>query len=254
MTKNRVLLYALGALAATCVSGCSGSVEKPPKPDGFKELTFDSSDHRKVYADFYPANDPNSEKVILMFHQAGSNCGEYENVESTAAALGYNCIAVDLESGGEDWGRDNRTASKSGSGDYMAAYHDMEGAVEYANSKNYTTIVLWGSSYSASLAMKLAPEATGVKGLIVFSPGEYFDDKGQVEKWAANVSCPVLFACTPEELSEGRQKLFDAMPSDQKTLAQFGGGVHGTATTFPNKSPASDKYIKAAKDFLAGLK
>ncbi len=152
------------------------------------------------------------------------------------------------------WGRENRTASKSGTGEYLDAYKDMQGALEYAHSQNYTTIVVWGSSYSASLALKMAAEETGIKGAIAFSPGEYFDDKTLVKGWASKVSCPVLIACTPDELKDGRQDLYDAITSDPKVLAQFSGGVHGTSTVLPEKSPAAAQYVDKVKDFLTNLK
>ena len=232
---------------------CSDGGQDVPKPDGFKEITFDSTDHKKVFADFYPAEDPNSEKVILMFHQAGSNAAEYETMEPVAAKLGYNCIAVDLRAGGDMWGKSNRTESTSGVGGYMDAYQDMEGAVEYAQIKNYTTIVVWGSSYSSSLSMKLADDYPSVKAVIAFSPGEYFDDKGIAKTWASKLSVPILFACTNDEWADGRQDLYKAISSDSKTQATFDGGIHGASTLRPDKSPAAEKYTDAVKQFLASL-
>jgi len=248
---KRLCAFALTALLAV---GCSNPEPKAAKPDGFKEIQFDSTDHRKVYADFFPSSVLNSEKVILMFHMAGSNAGEYETIEPVMAALGYNCIAVDQRSGGDMWDRSNRTASKTGAGDYMAAYNDLDGALEYAHTKNYTTIILWGSSYSASLVLKLASENPSVKAVLTFSPGEYMDDKSVVKGWASKVTVPVFFACTPDELSDGRQALYDAIPSDTKVLASFAGGAHGTSTLIADKSKAATLYMDKLKDFLGRLK
>ena len=250
---SRLFLAASAAIVALACFACSDGAQETPKPDGFKEITFDSSDHRKVFADFYPAEDPNSEKVILMFHQAGSNAAEYETMEPVAAKLGYNCISVDLRAGGDMWGKSNRTESTSGVGGYMEAYNDMQGAFDYAQSKNYTTIVAWGSSYSSSLTMKLADDNASIKAVLLFSPGEYFDDKGAAKTWAEKLSVPVLFACTNDEWSDGRKELFNAISSDSKTKAVFDGGIHGASTLRPDKSPAADKYIDAVKQFLASL-
>lgn len=240
--------------AALVVCGCSGDQKKAPKPDGFKEITFDATDHHKVYADFYPSSVLNSEKVVLMFHQAGSNAGEYESIEPTIAALGYNCIAVDQRSGGDMWDRSNRTVEKSGAGDYMAAYNDLEGALAYAQEKNYTTIVAWGSSYSASLVLKLAGENATVKAVVVFSPGEYMDQQGIVKGWASKVSVPVFFACMPAEWADDRQDIFKAIPSDDKVDVHIDGGVHGSSTLLPEKSPVAGEYMDKLKAFLSGLK
>jgi len=253
---NRTSIFAIFAACTMTCCSCSPGNEQTaaPKPDGFKEITFDAPDHHKVYADFYPSLTLNSEKVILMFHQAGSNAGEYETIEPIMANMGFNCIAVDQRSGGDMWGRSNRTAAQSGKGDYFGAYNDLKGALEYAESKSYTTIVVWGSSYSASLVLMLADEFPELKGVIAFSPGEYFDDKGIAKTWASRVSEPILFACTPDELKDGRQQLYDVIPSDSKNLVVFPGGVHGSSTLLQEKSSAASKYLEKVQTFLTGLK
>ena len=56
-------------------------------------------------------------------------------------------------------------------------------------------VVLWGSSYSASLVFLLANAADAkdsVKAVMAFSPGEYFNDKKMVEAAAAKVTVPVF--------------------------------------------------------------
>ncbi|GAG94946.1 unnamed protein product, partial [marine sediment metagenome] len=61
--------------------------------------------------------------------------------------------------------------------DYLDAFHDMESAVKYIKSQYAKAkIVIWGSSYSASLVIKLAGDnPTLINGVLAFSPGEYFD-------------------------------------------------------------------------------
>ncbi len=242
-------------LTALLLAGCSGDDQPPaPKPDGFKEITFDASDGKKVYADFFPSSIPDSEKVVLMFHQAGSNAGEYESIEPAIAPLGYDCIAVDQRSGGDMWGRSNRTVEKSGDGDYMGAYNDLQGALKYAEGKNYTTIVAWGSSYSAALVLRLAAENSTVKGVIAFSPGEYMPEQGIVKSWASKVSVPVFFACTPDEWNDGRSDIYAAIPSAKKFDVHLEGGVHGSSTLLPKKSDAAKAYLDKVKSFLTDLK
>ena len=236
-------------------TGCNdGKSEVARKPDGFKQIEFPAKDGHKVYADFYPSDTPNSEKVVLMFHQANSNSTEYEGIALTIISLGYNCIVLDQRAGGDMWGKDNRTVSKSGSGSTMDAYSDLLGALDYAHSLNYTSIIAWGSSYSASLAFKLASENPEIKAVLAFSPGEYFDDKSIVKSWASKVTVPVLFACTKDELADDRQDLYNAIPSDSKVLASFDGGVHGSSTLLPEKSKAAGEYMDKVKSFFNDLK
>ncbi len=188
-----------------------------------------------------------------MFHQAGSNAGEYETIAPAIAALGFDCIAVDQRSGGAMWGRTNRTASKSGSGEFLDAYSDLVGALHFAQAAKYSTILAWGSSYSASLVLRLASENPGIRGVLVFSPGEYMEDTTVVTKWATGVTVPVFFACTPEELPDGRSQIAGALSSQSHVVVALPGGVHGSSTLIPAKSTAAADYMAKVKSFLAGF-
>jgi len=247
------MIVTAGLLLAGCSSANNAVSPAAPKPAGFKEVVFDAADHHKVYADFYPAAKPDGKKVVLMFHQAGSNAGEYETIAPQINALGFDCIAVDQRSGGDMWGRSNRTAAKSGEGQYLDAFNDLEGAVTYAVSSKYDKVIVWGSSYSASLVLKLAPTDAHIKAVVTFSPGEYMDDKSVVKSWASKVNVPVFFACTTDELQDGRQEIYDAIPSKSKTLVAIPGGVHGSSTLIPDKSKAAGLYMAKVKAFLYSL-
>jgi dienelactone hydrolase len=248
---ERMLLTA--ALSFVLV-GCAKRYEPMVKPAGYQELTFDALDHHKVYADFYPSGTPNSKKVILMFHQAGSNAGEYETIAPKLTKLGFDCIAVDQRSGGDMWGRTNRTTERSGKGEYMDAYNDLIGALNYADSQHYRSIIAWGSSYSASLVLRLASQHKEVNAVFTFSPGEYMDDKTVVKSWADEVTVPVFFACTPGEWTDGRSDLFAAIPAKNKVACHLEGGVHGASTLISFKSTAFGEYWAQVNAFLQNLK
>jgi len=70
------------------------------------------------------------------------------------------------------------------------------------------------------------------------------DDKSIVGLWASGVTQPVLFACPPEEWSDGRDKLFGEIVSKDKVSVSLPGGVHGSSTLIPDKSKAADLYMK----------
>ncbi len=185
-----------------------------------------------------------------MFHQAGSNAAEYDSIAPRIAALGLDCIVVDQRSGGDMWGHVNRTVNKSGTGTYMEAYTDLVGALMYARSKKYPAVLAWGSSYSSSLVLKLAAENPDVKGVLCFSPGEYFDDKSVVASWAHRVQVPAFFACTEDEWADGRSQLFDALGTKEKNAAAMAGAVHGSSTLNPEKSKVAETYFTKVKRFL----
>jgi hypothetical protein len=65
-----------------------------------KQVTITASDGVKVFTDFYPAGG-NSQPYILLFHQAGSNRAEYAPIATRLVKLGFNCLAIDVHSGGD---------------------------------------------------------------------------------------------------------------------------------------------------------
>jgi len=262
MIKVNLVMKAFVATAVvtTCAAGCTAGPESSsttanvPMTGGGEPISFLAMDDHKVYGELYSDHKPDTKKCVLMFHQARSNAGEYETIAPKVKALGFDCIAIDQRSGGEMWGRHNQTADKSGSGDYVAAYNDTVGAMKYAQGRSYTTIVIWGSSYSAALALRLASENKDVSAVLVFSPGEYMDDQATVGRWAAGVNQPVFFACTPDEWSDGREKLFGQIVSTHKVSLSLAGGVHGSSTLIPEKSKVADQYMAKAIEFLKGIK
>jgi dienelactone hydrolase len=241
-------------LPLVCVGlalGCREHTDST-EPPGIKEITFSASDGGKVFADFYPASKTKADPVILMFHQAGSNAGEYSQIAPEVKNWGFDCLAVDQRSGGDMFDRDNRTANAAkGPKDYMDAYADLVGAVTWAKGQGYKTIIAWGSSYSSALCLRLASENPSVNGLILFSPGEYFDQKALVQGWASTVKVPVYFACTRDELPD-RQPIFHALV-DQKgsVLDSIQGGIHGSSTCIPDKAPGvAAQYMEHVQQFL----
>jgi len=77
------LLFAVG-LAMSPVSGHTADA-----------ISFAASDRVQVFADYYSAGSK-AKPVILLFHQAGSNRGEYATIGSTLATLGFNALAKSI--------------------------------------------------------------------------------------------------------------------------------------------------------------
>jgi dienelactone hydrolase len=257
----RTFLAVIGALAA--MIGCSapktgaataGGTQTPvPAVVPSEAVTLKASDAQPIFGDLYRAPTPNSKAVVLMFHQAGSNAGEYATIAPAITKIGFDCLAIDQRSGGAMWGRNNRTAEQvKGKTDYLTAYNDLLGALQWAKDQHYKEIIAWGSSYSASLVFRLAAEHPELAAILVFSPGEYFDEKAIVSKWASKVSQPVYFACTPEELRNGRQQIYEAIPTpDNDKLDAFAGAVHGSSTLINDKAPgAAGLYLSRVQAFL----
>ena len=234
--------------------GC-GKPSTPPVvklPPGAIQIQLPAADGHTVYADFYAAGSERAKSVLLMFHQARSNAGEYETIAPHFTKIGFDCLAIDQRSGGNMFHRENRTAAvANGSTDYMATYADLQGAVAWAEKQHYSLIVPWGSSYSAALTLKLLSESPKLKAGLVFSLGEYMGDKGTVKAWASAVKVPVYFVCTPDELRDGRQELFDALGDKKDSeLIAYPGSVHGSSTAIQHLSPVAAMIVLKAKEFL----
>lgn len=244
--------WPISAFACTILVACSGGGKSADvsKPKGVKEVSFQASDGLKVFADQYSATTGRSLTIILLFHQAGSSADEYATIAPKLAAKGYDCLAVDLRSGGDKFGR-NRTAEGLGSEpNYESASQDMRAAVEWAKGEGYDSIILFGSSYSASLSLRLATEEQGISGVVAFSPGEYFSKKGIVRTWAAHVRVPTFIAGAPGEL-DAVQQIYDGMPIEEKYLCLPHDAIHGASMLIPEKNPKGANGVWAElTDFL----
>ena len=58
-------------------------------------ISFAASDRVQVFADYYSAGSK-AKPLILLFHQAGSNRGEYATIAPMLVTLGFNALATCL--------------------------------------------------------------------------------------------------------------------------------------------------------------
>jgi len=222
-------------------------------------VRFPSLDGLTVTADLYMAM-PKSAPFILLFHQADYSRGEYVSIAPRLNALGYNAMAVDLRSGNAVRGVRNETAAaargKSLKTNYLDALPDMRAAVSFARSSGLAqgSLILWGSSYSASLVLKMAGDDPAIcDAVLSFSPGEYFPGTSFVSSSAAKIKVPVFVTSGPGEgsawsaiyaaIGEGAKSSF--LPEQQ--------GSHGSQALWPSTS-GSSAYWKHVEDFLRSLK
>jgi alpha-beta hydrolase superfamily lysophospholipase len=136
---------------------------------------FDSRDGLSITADYYPVNQPKG--FILLCHRSHCNRGEYRETAPQLNALGFSCLAIDQRSGMKVFGVTNETSlrakQKGLPTGYLDARQDIEAAIDYACSlNNAQPIILFGSSYSAALALLIATQSSKVKAVVTFSAGE----------------------------------------------------------------------------------
>lgn len=171
----------------------AGFLPAAPARAAAEAVSFQAADKVTVFATYQGTGDK-SKPLVLLFHQAGSNRGEYKTIAPHLVGLGYNTLALDQRSGGSSFGQRNETAARlGGRADFIEALPDLAAALDWAKQSGHNgKIIVWGSSYSASLVFLLAAKDPRVSAVIAFSPGEYFSQSGLVQKAAASVKQPVL--------------------------------------------------------------
>ncbi len=261
----KVVAMHLPMLIAAAISlvGCGptqtpGNAAAPAAPQAtVPEVTaviLKSADGVTVHARHYAARQPKG--LILLFHQAGSGKGEYATIAPRLVAAGYDALAIDQRSGGAMFGANATVIGLGREAAFLDALPDMQAALDWAGARKLP-VVLWGSSYSSSLVFALAAANSGkVRGVMAFSPGEYFDDKALVRTAAAGVAVPVYVTSASDagEVAAARA-VFDAVtPSSASSRYVPVAGIHGSSTLIDAKNPQGSAVNWAsALGFLARI-
>jgi len=227
-----------------------------------KKITFKASDGLEVTADLYIENTDKA-PLILLFHQAGWSRGEYKEIAPKLNKLGFNCIAFDQRSGEEVNGVINETykratEQKKGT-NYVDALVDINSAIDYAKSKykNAKKIIIWGSSYSAGLVLKVTGDREDVDAALAFSPGEYYNKMGKPKDWirqsAKNISVPVFITSMKLEKKKW-MPIANVIPSNNRAyFLPEKLGKHGSRALWSEFSDHK-AYWKAVEEFLDVIK
>jgi alpha-beta hydrolase superfamily lysophospholipase len=161
-----------------------------------QQVTFPATDGDTVHATWYRTGGTPA-ALILAFHQGGaSGEAEYGPIAARLNREGFDVLAVDQRAGGSLFGGVNRTVrDQGGETGYCEAAPDLEGALAYARAERADLpIILWGSSYSAALVLRLAatnPEA--VVAVLAFSPASGEPMTGcRGEEVSHDIDVPVL--------------------------------------------------------------
>ncbi|NIJ19434.1 dienelactone hydrolase [Sphingomonas naasensis] len=245
-------------MAAFAVAGCNPSPQASAPvnagPISAEPATLTAADGVKVTGVYTRATNPKA--LILLFHQAESGKDEYALIAPRLAQAGYSSLRIDQRAGGAMFGANATVQALGHATGYLEARPDLEAALAWAKDKKLP-VVLWGSSYSASLAFLVAADhPDAVRAVMAFSPGEYFDDKTLVAKAAAKVKAPVFVTSAQDghEIDAARA-ILDAVPSsDKQQFVPKLGGVHGSSTLLRARNPeGAEPAWKAVMAFLAGV-
>ena len=219
-----------------------------------EKVTFYAEDGLKITADLYETDPGNP--YILLFHQAGYSRGEYRQIANKILKFGYNCLAVDLRAGGEVNYIQNHTAllavQQGYSVDYLSSQKDIEAAIKWVKERSKKPIVLFGSSFSASLSLLVAKNNPDVKAVIVFSPGEFFAPERTIQSEIKDFEKPI-FAASSQRETAYVGKLLSDVPSSNKTIfAPKTGGEHGSKSLWKS-NPNNQEYWLALTMFFSKI-
>jgi len=221
-----------------------------------EKVSFQAEDGLQVTADLYQVN-PERPYVILL-HQAGYSRGEYKNTARKIVKFGYNCLAVDLRSGGEVNYIQNHTAlvavQKGYSTDYLSSLKDIEASIKWVKKRSDKPVVLFGSSFSASLSLLLAKDNPDIDAVIAFSPGEFFEPEINIKAEIKDLKKPVFVAASKRE-EPYIKEMFRFVPSTNKTIfaPEKGPGEHGSKSLW-NSNPTSKEYWLALTMFFSKIR
>ena len=220
-------------------------------------ITFMSSDNVTISSDFYET-EAVSKKWMIMCHQEEYSRGEFKEIAQRMIKLNYNCLAIDMRSGGEVNYVPNETAQEAKSlgkaQTLISCEIDILSAIEYVKSREKDAeIVLFGSSFSAALCLKIAKERPDIKAVIAFSPGEFFTPQISIKKIISGISIPIYVGSTKSEFPYIKEMFEDVKP--QKLVIfrpEKADGLHGAKTLWW-ESPTRNEYWLSLLFFLNSL-
>lgn len=218
-------------------------------------IRFKATDGVEVTGELYLTNDSKA-PFILLCHQAGYSRGEYSTIARELGKMGFNCLAIDQRSGYAFGGIKNATHQSAISMDkgtgFTDAYPDIVAALDYIEINHHPDkVVLWGSSYSASLAIVIAANEPGaVDAVMAFSPGEYFKYEGRtIAEYAKSVNVPVFITSAKSERSDWEGISDNIKVNGSAFFLPEVDGIHGSSTLF-EETPNQQEYWNAVKYFL----
>ncbi len=243
----------------SCKNGDKGSKMKdvpeqqPIVVAGMQQDTveFESGDGLMMCAIVYEID--TTSPVIVLCHQADMSNYEYAEVAPKLNQIGFNCIALDQRAGGTMDKHENltynRAKEKNLPTNYLDAEQDIIAGINYAYNKWNKPVILWGSSYSAGLCLKIGNTNDQVRAIIGFSPGEYYEGKLSVKESVKGLSKPTFVTSTEKEAAPIEKMLADVPEGVVTQYFPDMKGTHGSKALW-SADPANTYYWEAVSGWL----
>ncbi|MFT5646082.1 MAG: dienelactone hydrolase [Aureispira sp.] len=226
----------------------------------YERVQFHSLDSLLIDANYYAAS-PTAPSILLC-HQARWNKYEYDSIAVVLQKKGYNCLATDQRSGGvmtldgiQPINATYKRAIAAGlPTEYLDAEQDILAAINYLHHKTQGPIIIWGSSYSSTLALYNGLNNDKVAAVISFSPGNYFSDqKGSLIPLIAASTTPFFITSSKKEAKDIKALIQNKVLSKQQVqFIPTADGFHGSRALWASKT-GNEEYWTAIMSFLESL-
>ncbi|MEI8255474.1 MAG: alpha/beta fold hydrolase [Deltaproteobacteria bacterium] len=160
----------------TNAPGGSGAGAASARGARGERVTFHSADGWTLVGDLVPG--VASRPSVVLLHQLSSNRGEWAPlVARLHAGTAYTTLAIDGRGHGESTlgpdGAMRWTEFGNDPARWDGLRRDLAAAISFLRGQNLATqgIVLVGSSIGATAAIRAAVDTTGVRGVVMLSPG-----------------------------------------------------------------------------------
>jgi alpha-beta hydrolase superfamily lysophospholipase len=219
------------------------------------KIQFPSLDSLTLTADVY---EQGARPWIVLCHLAGHSRGEYRVTARKLSEQGFNCLALDARSGDEVLDVKNESALEAKRlgkpTSFLDAEQDIRAAVDYAyRAGGNKPVILLGSSYSASLVLKVSNHHPKIAAVIALSPGEHFGEALQLKPCLKDFDKPVLLTSSRQEAAEV-QTLTASIDAEWKTqFIPTTEGAHGSIALWTHV-PGHEAYWDALLRFLRSVK
>jgi len=240
VTGARLWTGLLGVVLLTGALGSDASAQIRTE-----QVTLLAADSVSVFATLHEPAAAGQHPLILLFHQGGgSGEAEYAPIWPRLVDAGYAVLITDQRRGGDRFGEANRTVDALGHNDtpYCDVYPDVEAALDWAMSAGrYSQIIAWGSSYSATLVLRLAAEHPDtIHGVLSFSPASGGPMTCSPVDYAAEITVPVaLFRPEREAAIESVAADLESFRAQGHTVFVSVPGSHGSSMLVERRVGAS---------------
>jgi pimeloyl-ACP methyl ester carboxylesterase len=122
---------------------------------------------------------------------------------------------------------------------------DIDASIRYIRKFNIKPVVLFGSSYSASLSLIVAAHNEDVAAVIAFSPGEYFRPEIIVKDAVTGLKQPVFISATSQEISFVKQMITGIPPENIYFYTPSdGSGEHGAKMLWSSCKSSGECWLE----------